>query len=780
MMIAAYRYRNKQIEFAYRDGDSSFELLFFGAPFLGDRLIGRAGKDEARVVKLEVMRGSDVLGDYERVVIDFESDKTSARTFTGAVRFYEDFLIFEVTNHAELTAKKNKHLFGHPFLSFPSFEGSQWQDGLSMLSYKRQAPFNYPEQWQGTVAADALRSGKNAPLLVTNSHYQTVVLSPLNHLLYGTVSISKQPEAVRCGLPRALNSIPAGTNYETILVYGKGATRTMQRYGELLRLRYGTQPIAPQADVSLRSISYWTNAGSAYWYRAYKRNTYEDTLRKLRAHHEKIGLPIGLYQLDSWWYKRDGNDYISSITEWEPKPEVEAKNFNSMLPFMQKFRLIRLFSQNRMSAVQALLNRPLGTHFKQISSESPYTEQFEFIREQFAVPRNYEQALHFFRHIFDHPKWRLSLIIHDWLHLMGLGHSAFRDIEAGPDYFRALDDALRATPAPDNEEGHLTLQLCMQLPSMTLLSSAMPSVTSLRSTSDSNSFLIEGGRRWWWHLYSSLFINAMGKYGFLDNRFTYKSYLWPFSPYSKFEFIWMALGCGPIGIGDPIGKENMQLIRRVIDARGDIIKPERPCIPLDQAFLHNPGAFSATRGVTVYSSDSVGGHGKAYYLLTFNCQPFGRKVEMSYALSELDDLAPSRYIMYDYFARTATVTDEERVHVFKLARRAFYYHIATPLVEGRAFLGDVSKHVALSRQIVRNCSIESRRVHLTLSYAEGSHCQLLLYSDEKPVEVWFGSSKLAERKGQEKSWSYNGKTSLVSIYNQDIHEGIHEIWILYA
>lgn len=770
----SYEYKNEQVHLTWQQETTGFELLFFGMPYLGNRLIGRTGKSEARVERLSVRHGSDLLGDYEELVLDFVSDKAAAPTYTGLIRLYEGFLLFETIHQHELPGKKNKHLFGHPYISFPSFEGSKWQDGLSMLSFKRQAPFNYPEQWFGKVT-QAFRSGKHTPLLITNERYQTVIVSPLNHLLYGSVSISKYPPQVRCGLPRALKTIPEGTSHQTLVVYGQGVNRTMQRFGELLMQQYGTHPVDHTADASLRYISYWTNAGSAYWYKAHKKMSYEDTFRRLQAHHEEIGLKIGLYQLDSWWYKRDGNHYISSITEWEPKPVVESKNFNSMLPFLQRFRLIHLFKDNRLSAVQAILGKPIGTHFKQISNESTYTEQFEFVKEDFAVPRDYDNAYRLFRQLFDHPRWRLSLVIHDWLHLMALEHTAFSDIEMGPAYFKALDDALLDTPAADNETGHLTLQLCMQLPSITLLASSMKSVTSMRSTSDSNSFLIEGGRRWWWHLYSSFFIHAMGKTSFLDNRSTNKNYLRPFSPYSRLEFIWMALSCGPIGLGDKIGKENMELVRRVVNTEGEILKPETPCRPLDQAFLHNPGAFSATKGVTVYSSDQTGSY-RSYYALTFNCHPLSRKVEMSFSLSELDDLSPGRYVMYDYCARTAKVTDDTERHPFMMSRRSFYFHIVSPLVHGKALIGDVSKHVSLSRQIVQNARIEANRIHLTLSYTAGSQCQLVVYAPTKPVEVRFNSEQLPERKS---AWSYHSKTRLINVYVQDIPEGLHEVILVF-
>ena len=812
-----YSFENNYLKVTYAEETHSFEMLFFGAPFLGNKMLGRVGKSEARLLQFTVQHGRDSLGEYEEVALLFESEKKSAKTFSGHLRFYDQFVIVEVINHFAMEEKKNKHLFGHPYISFPCFEGEEWQDGLSMLSFKRQAPFNYPEQWQGKVT-DSPRDGKNTPLLLTNSIYQTVIVSPLNHLLYGTVSISKEPRALRCGLPRALKEIPQNTAYKTLIVYGKGVAATMAIYGEVLRKEYNMEVISKTADASLKYISYWTNAGSAYWYNAYKRTTYEQTLRKLKEHHDKIGLKIGLYQLDSWWYKRDGNHYLSSITEWEPKEIVESKNFNSMFPFLRSFKKINLFTTNRLSYVQSLLGKPIGTHFKQISNHSKYIKgnldehttsqiieateqsevrevressglgeltklsslpQFEFIKEEFAVPKDYENAYGFFKQIFNHPKWRLSLLIHDWLNLLALNHSAFSDITIGPAYFKGLDDALIETHSADNEVDHLTMQLCMELPSITLHAITMKSVTSLRSTSDSNSFMIEGTKRWWWHLYSSFFINAMGKYSFFDNRFSYKTHIHPFSSYSKLELIWLALSCGPIGLGDSIGKENMALINRVVNTAGEIIKPDHPCVPLDKCFLYNPHQVTARKGVTIYTSSTINTY-QSFYLLSFNCHPYGRTVQMEFSLGEIDGFLAGPYIMYDYFTKTVIPSNEERLHLLQLKRRQFFYHIIAPFVNQRAVIGDVSKHVSLSSQIITNYSIEMDHIEVTLKYTAASRCQLVIYANSKPTNVYWDHFKVEERRAQLKHWTYDAKNCLITIVNQNIPEGEYRVKVVFA
>jgi len=693
-------------ELKYEKEEESFAFSMFGRQMIGNKITARIGKAKAHVTEISSQNGLDNFGAYDEFMICFVSPKNEDKRFAGTIRSYEGFVIFDVCAEFEIKGKKNKNLFGNPYISFPSFEGEFSDEGCTMLSFKRQVPFNYPVMWKGKVT-DSFRDGKNVPLLIADESYKTIVLSPLTNLLYGTVSISSYPQAVRCGIPRAIKTIPAGNVHRTLMVYGQGINATIDRWGEIMRGQYCVDAVKMDADVSLKYISYWTNAGSAYWYNTYKKKDYESTLRELRAHHESIGLSFGSYQLDSWWYKKDGDAYTSGIMEWAPKFVTRSKNFNSVLPFLQRYRELPLFAKDKISYVQSIINKPIGCHFKQLSNESVYVlaNKDDFICEDFPMPKNKEAAKRLFRELLIHPKWRLAFIVHDWLQWMNDRHSAFKDYFIGPEYFEALDEVCREIPNADNSCGHLTVQLCMTQPHMTLNSVAMEAVTSIRSTSDSYSFFVEGTKRWWWHLYSSRFIQALGKFAFYDNRLTSIIHTHPLSSYPKLEMIWLGLSCGPIGIGDPIGKENTGLIRRVVKNDGEIIKPDFPAVPLDRCYLYNPYTIRSDRGITVCSLSEIDeGEKNKYtvrYLLTFNVHPLERKVHMEFQLKEAGADEDHLYVLYDYFSEDFNVVSAFSTNYFVMRRKKFYYHIAAPIERGLAFLGDRTKHVTCSRQLVR-------------------------------------------------------------------------------
>ena len=173
----------------------------------------------------------------------------------------------------------------------------------------------------------------------------------------------------------------------------------------------------------------------------------------------------------------------------------------------------------------------------------------EFYLEPFAVPKNKEFAYDLFQQIFHHPNRNLSYVVHDRLSYMNDHHQAFRKIETAEGYFEGLDQASLDTEASCNQCGHLSLQLCMSQPHITMMSVGMQSVSHIRSTSDSKSFFVEGKKRWRWHLYSSLLIHSLGKYPFYDRRIT-GSFNLTTNKRIEFELIWIALSGGPMGFGD--------------------------------------------------------------------------------------------------------------------------------------------------------------------------------------------------------------------------------------
>ena len=730
----------------YDRNEGRFNIRVFDKLMLGERLVARISKNSAILQSHSHKSGHDHDGCYERWQFEYRSAKNKKKTITCMVVIRETHAIFETKLNFEVKGKSGRYLYGDPYVAFPCFEGDKWDNSLSCISYKRQVPFNYPVLWQGKITA-SLREGKNVPLIATNAAFETLVLAPLNKMLFNSVAINHHPARISCGLPKMTNNMKKGSKIATILVYGVGVNKTLDHWGELLRRHHGVAAIEKDADVLLESISYWTNAGSAYWYNTYRNTSYEKTLRQLKNYHQSIGLNFGSYQMDSWWYKKEGDLYTSGIVEWEPKGATRGKNFNSLFASRRHHKQVDLFEQNKLSYVQSFLKTPLGCHFKQLSKDSVYYKNNpdDFIMDKFPVPKNKKAATLMFMEIFNHPRWNLTYVIHDWLSYMFDNHRAFQDMDVLKDYFNALNKACRQIGAPQNKRGHLSVQYCMALPNMTVDSGRLESVTTIRSTCDSNSFLVEGTKRWWWHLYSSRLITALGKYPFYDNRYSSKSHTHPLAAYSKFEFIWIGLSCGPLGIGDHIGRENVPLIRRCIKHNGQIIKPDVPAMPLDKCFLYNPHTLTNTKGVAVFSYSAIkatikmeiapGFEYRVYYLLVYNPHPLGRTVSFSLRVQELPDVMERTYVIYNYFTHKIKKVIIGEISGYRLRRRDFHYEIIAPLVQGIAIFGDVAKHVAMSNQLIAGIEFHEDSCTIKIAYSDGTEKSQYLFYLEMPPEA---------------------------------------------
>jgi hypothetical protein len=230
-----------------------------------------------------------------------------------------------------------------------------------------------------------------------------------------------------------------------------------------------------RADILLKYISYWTNAGSAYWYRTYRNTSYEKTLKVLVDHHKKIAcireLPAGL-----WWYRKEGDQYFSGISEWDRSMRQKGKNFNSVFFFLVEGTQDPYFNETRLSDVSS---RILGTVHRLPLQASRQRLRLcdkaarRLSHRSLSLPKDRKASLKLFQTIFHHPKWNLSYVIHDWLSYMNDNHRSFQNMQVADTFFYSIDRACIETPAP-NKSGHLSLQLCMAQPHMTLNSVTMP------------------------------------------------------------------------------------------------------------------------------------------------------------------------------------------------------------------------------------------------------------------------------------------------------------------
>jgi hypothetical protein len=147
----------------------------------------------------------------------------------------------------------------------------------------------------------------------------------------GAVNISGAAAAVAVGVGGGVTSVPAGHSMQTILYSGHGIRDSYEHWGDAMMQFHGKARTALDHDVFISHLGYSTTAYYFYnqcdcgyhWPRQCPAtdhsgpgnghdNTppailkgcknYEDTLIDVHHSHQRRGLPISYFLVDSWWY----------------------------------------------------------------------------------------------------------------------------------------------------------------------------------------------------------------------------------------------------------------------------------------------------------------------------------------------------------------------------------------------------------------------------------------------------------------------------------------------
>jgi hypothetical protein len=130
------------------------------------------------------------------------------------------------------------------------------------------------------------------PLILYDRNLTSLVISPLSEFLVHQTALNPAGDTIESGLRGTVDAVPAGVGgytMPTLLVAGQGLTSTVEEWGRLLRKYHGkSKPVAEalrdnyDRDPSLRYLSYWTDAGAAYYYKTESGKNYEQTMKDVK------------------------------------------------------------------------------------------------------------------------------------------------------------------------------------------------------------------------------------------------------------------------------------------------------------------------------------------------------------------------------------------------------------------------------------------------------------------------------------------------------------------
>ncbi len=722
----------------------------FSIEYNREKWIGSEGKavinnmEGQLVSKIKKSSSEDKLGKYDELTMELEVSNGQKKTITARIRLYEEnHIMFEHEFCDDYHSKESgDDLNGIPNVAFPHFNIKDAKSDLHLLTLDNERTFFRPLFAFGNITRTG-QYGRNVPLVLMDNNYYTMVISPGNHYVVGTVAVDDKNQTAACGIAPCVTAIPKGTVFKTLISYGKGVNATIDNWGNALVSLSDVCKIDKYGDASLKYLNYWTDAGAAYWYNTEQGKTYGETLLHLFSHHRKTGLPVGAYQLDSWWYHRDG-EYHGFIKRWLPKESVKCKNYNAPNKNDLTTTEAVLFPEQGIEGLQKNAGKPFIAHFKHISPQSEYingnensdppVRQFDFDIDKHAVPAGYEQTKEFFKYVINQPEWGLVCLEHDWLNHILFGNRSMKTLKGAHEFFKGMNDAALESKADNNVVPHKTIQFCMATPHILMESVTLQAVTTLRTSADSNHKGCEGAERWWWNTFAGRFATALGKYPFFDNRHSNNTGTGHLKSNSELEFILICMSCGILALGDFAGNENKELIFRCITDSGVVVKPDNPAVPLDRCFLASPYSENAKEALVNFAYNQYH-FGRIFYIQAINCNKEGRTVGYRFAIDEIEQRPAEEYVIYNYRTESTTVVKKNEIISGTLSDGDYAYMVISPLISGMAVIGDVRKFVTASKALFDEIRYEGKKIYIKAHVDNSNLIAKCYMEDEGVVQV---------------------------------------------
>ena len=651
--------------------DGSYQIAFHRVDW---RLDGKLPETPAAI---RAAGGKDAIGEYQSI---------SAKYLNGAraaeIRVYKNFpgVLLE---DAHASAGQNER-------PFPTF--STLPPGLMKFSYQRKV--------FGVYEFGAL--GPEGPWSLFDKQGHVLLMSPADHF-----QVSRMDEldggAADSRIVPTIQTLPAGFRHGTLIVFGNGMNHTFELWGNALLALGGKERPANDANVLLAKFGYWTDRGAFYYYHFDQRYGYAGTLLALRDEFQKLGLPLGYMQLDSWWYPK-GDD-----ARWNSAGSTLAYGEDT-------YRADKELFPNGLAAFHQALGLPMATHSRWVSTASPYRNQYNMSGNVVIDPAFWNSTADYLADA------GVVTYEQDWLNENAEPEMNLTDPQA---FLGQMSKAMLAR--------NITIQYCMPLPSIYMASTLYPNVQTTRVSDDRFE-----RPRWDSFLYDSRLASAVGLWPWTDVFFSGEL------P----NLIISTLSAGPVGVGDALGGTNARNIEAVVRRDMVIVKPDTPLLPVDAMYASDaadPGKPMVAMATTAFGSDKV------RYVFAYPRDNSDQTVTVP--LSELGASGP--VFAYDWSKHTGTLVPAGGNLVMQF-QDGWDYQILSPVNrKGLALLGDTANFVSMGRQ--RIAAVEDRgALTATIRVAPGEDVLTISgYAARRP--------KVKAREGSAKNLSYDSQTRMFDV-----------------
>ena len=453
-------------------------------------------------------------------------------------------------------------------------------------------------------------------------------------------------------------------------------------------------------------VSYWTDNGSAYWYRTEPGLDAASTVVAAVDDLEARGLPVGAVQLDSWWYPHEvlrpfnTDEWVvppSGMVRWEPRDDVLPDGVRALHDRLDR--------------------RPLVAHCRHLSSQSPYLDEFPTWVDN---DRAHPQGPELYERLLDQcVAWGVEVFEHDWLIECFLGVRGLRAPGRAAAWQEGIDAALGARG--------MHAQWCMASPADFAQTSRLQHVTSIRTSGD-HGYLVGPEVLWAWFLHTNVMAHALGLWPYKD---VFHSA--PGSETREVEALLAALSGGPVGVGDRVGEADVDLIRRTCRADGVLVRPDVPVAAIDGAWFGAPVWSGEMLVGSAHTQHSAGRWG---YVITCNVgmdQQPGTATVRPAALGE-DRPGTDRVACFDWRTRRVEVMPASGAYDVALEPAGWDYRVVAPVLPGGiAVIGDPALYATVGDTRVADVVVAEDGIVVTVLGA-GERVRVAGWS-ERPISA---------------------------------------------
>ena len=572
------------------DKDGSFKLLVnnvtwlesydFGVHCGGQWLTSRPGPDQLHLDAQENSYGENNWGSFTNVLF-YWSAPTFGTSWTTIFRFYSGLSVVIFTQEFSsgcgdmgvVTGDTSDKGILEVSSAFPTFKVRGRDPSLPRLNYLTFSDNNFAESKIGRVWDDEFPGGTHGgvPIVFYDDSNHAVVLSPLDYFLQ---SIFVQSEAfdgqLACGLQGKTAGVHGydpyghlfGVSY-VMVATNRGVRDALRQWGSYKLGFYGKQRAVGDENLTLQKLGYATDNGAYYYYNTEPGKTYEQTLLDIEKYFNVSGLPLGYFQLDSWWYPKSNASGDGGCLLWEPMADVFPNGMK-------------------------ILNKPVWLHARFFSPLSPYRENYKFLdSDSPAHPCLLSQDTTFYADIMNKarnfaPKQGMVLFEQDWMStpLMRM-NSTHTDYTTASLWLTVLNMGA--------QNSDTWLQLDTAFPSEILYSAMMD--RAVQGSSDND---YQPGNSQWDDGLNDMLLDAVGLIPWKDTFWTTEkqpgcptSYSRCCEPNPELQTLLAVLSTGPVSPGDSIGHANFTLLNRTCMSDGTLLKPNSPVLPLNKVFTES-------------------------------------------------------------------------------------------------------------------------------------------------------------------------------------------------